>query len=454
MEDVTKEPAALAKQLEVVSTALAEIDTVSAGVAELRKKYFGVVFDVLTPKGLAEARAARSAVREPRYQVENVRKAAKRPILELGRKLDTEAERITGLLREIEDPIDEQITAEEERKERERLAAIEAEQKRVADIQARINNDIRATVTAAAGRSSSEIATILADAEKLVIDDSFQEFQSVAEEARDAAVGRLRSMHTAAVALEQEQERIRVEREELARLRAAEQERQAAERARIQDEERKAREKRETDARRLAKIRADIATLRGGYTIRAGASPDDILEQRHQYAAIHVEEHAFQELLPEAQEAHAAGLRALDDAYNAAVRRQEQEAEGRRLAAERAELDRIEEQRRAERQAEEARLAEQRAELDRIENERRLAREAEAQRLADERAAFERKQEEERRAQEAEEAARAEQARIAALTCPSRDEIVGVVAGHYRVPESKALAWLASISFKKARAAA
>lgn len=447
-EEATKEPAGLAKQIALVSTELAEIDSISAGIADLRKKYAGVVFAVATTKGMEDAKAARAEIRKPRYQCEHARKAGKRKILDVGKDLDAQAERITAALREIEDPIDAQITAEEERKEQERLAKIEAENRRVAEIQARINNDIRSTVMAAGGRPSAEIATMIADLERLAVDDSFQEFQSVAEEAKDAALGRLRQMHTAAVAHEQEQERILQEREELARLRAAEEARQAAERARIAEEERKAREAREADERRRAEIRIDIATLRGGYTIPAGASPDDILEQRHIYAAIDIENGRFGELVDEAREVHAAGLRTLDGAYNAAVRREEQEAEDRRLAVQRAELERIEADAKKAREAEEARLAEQRAELERIENEQRLAREAEERRLAEERAAFERRQDDERKAREAEEGARAEQARIAAVTRPSRDEIVAVLAAHYRVPGEKVLQWLASISFK------
>jgi colicin import membrane protein len=454
MEEAKQEVVGLAQQLEVVSTALAEFDTISKGFAELRQKHGNVVFDIKTAKGLTAAKAARTEIREPRFKVEHVRIEAKRKILSLGKKLDADAERLTAMIREIEDPIDAQITAEEDRKEQERLAKIEAENRRVAEIQARINNDIRATVTMAAGRTSYEIAAIISELEKLTIDDTFEEFQSVAEEARDAALGRLRQMHAAAVAQEAEQARIRAEREELARLREAEQRRQAEELARVQEAERVARQKREADERRLAKIRRDIATVRGGYTLSAGASPDDILEQRHIYAAIQVDEGCFGELLSEAQEAHASGLRAIDEAYNTALRRLEQEAEARRLAAERAELDRLEAERRREREAEELRLAEQRAELERIEASRRAAREAEEARLAEERAAFERRQEAERKEREAAEAARAEQARIAAITCPTLDEVVSVLAVHYGVPNEKVLKWLASMKFKRTRVAA
>src|SRR5687767_14031395 len=125
-------------ELAVVETAIANMDKVSVGIAELAKRFKGVVYDVTTQKGMTDAKAARAEIREPRYMVETIRKEAKAPILALGKKLDSEAARITAELLKLEEPIDAQVKAEETRKEREREAAIRAEQERMAKLNERI----------------------------------------------------------------------------------------------------------------------------------------------------------------------------------------------------------------------------------------------------------------------------------------------------------------------------
>lgn len=120
----------MSTELTEVTKAVAEFDRVALGLASLREKYGSVVYDVATTAGMTDAKAARLAIREPRYEIERIRKAAKAPILALGKKLDSEAAQITGELEKLEAPIDGAIKAEEERKEREKNAA---EQQRLAE---------------------------------------------------------------------------------------------------------------------------------------------------------------------------------------------------------------------------------------------------------------------------------------------------------------------------------
>jgi cation transport ATPase len=77
------------------------------------------------------AKAARAEIREPRFAVEKVRKAAKAPLLAIGRRIDAEAVRITEAILAIEEPIDGQIKAEEARKVAEREAKRAAEVERL-----------------------------------------------------------------------------------------------------------------------------------------------------------------------------------------------------------------------------------------------------------------------------------------------------------------------------------
>ena len=241
----------MSTELTEVSKAVAEFDRVGTGLAELRKQYGNVVYDVTTAAGMSEAKAARAAIREPRYEIERIRKAAKAPILALGKKLDSEAARITGELEKLEKPIDNAIKAEEERKEAEKEARIQAEMKRVTDLQERVA-ELRGCPNLSASSGSDLIAGHISDLEALPIDESLQEYQQQGADAKAAGLQRLRDLHAAALAHEAEQERIKAEREELARLRKAEEERQAAERARLAEEERVARAAREAEARKQA----------------------------------------------------------------------------------------------------------------------------------------------------------------------------------------------------------
>lgn len=234
-----------------VQSAVAEFDRVAAGIALLQQEYAGVVFDVSTTKGLDSAKAARAAVREPRYEIEKVRKAAKEPLLKLGKELDARAKEITAQILAIEEPIDLQIKTEENRKEAEKQAKIAAEQQRVADIQARIVV-LRGNQSITSLSDPKLIADHIADLEAIAVDDSFEEFKQQAADAKAAGIARLKELHAAALAHQAEQERIKAERAELARLRAVEEERARVERERIAAEEAMAKALRDEEAAKQA----------------------------------------------------------------------------------------------------------------------------------------------------------------------------------------------------------
>ena len=263
----------MSTELVAVQTAVAEFDRVAAGLADLQARYANVVFDVSTTAGLEEAKTARAIIREPRYAVERLRANAKAPILELGRSLDTRAKEITSKILRIETPIDSQIKADvrrrasvrrrvgvrrrarEARKEAEKQAKIAAELKRVADLQARVV-ELRGCMTLTVASGARLIAEHIVDLENIPVDSTFAEYVDQAVAAKEAGVARLRTLHIAAVEHEAEQERIRAEREELERLRAAEEQRQATERQRISEENRKALAARETEEAERRRQRA------------------------------------------------------------------------------------------------------------------------------------------------------------------------------------------------------
>jgi hypothetical protein len=206
--------------LQTVQSGLANIHKIEAGLAELDKTHpANLVVDVTTPKGMAEAVAARRAWREPRVAVENARKAAKAPILELGRELDTFAAGLTKRLLEGEKNYDEQITVEVERKEALKREAAEKEAARVQGHKDRIALLFTSAAARLFGAPSAKIEERL---QAIVAEPiaGFEEFEGDARAAQQAALDTLRPMLAEAQAREAEAERQRLLAEENARQQA------------------------------------------------------------------------------------------------------------------------------------------------------------------------------------------------------------------------------------------
>jgi hypothetical protein len=189
-------------------------------IAEMRTEYMPlVVTDLKDAKQLAVVRAARLAVASHRIAVEKKRKELKEDSLEWGRKVDTEAKRLTALL----NPIEQHLIAQESKvaEEKARIEREAAEALRV-KIQARVE-----ALLAAGHPVSYEAAGAMSDA-------VYQEGLATATEAQR-------------VKREQEAERLRLQAEEIAKQKA-EAERLAAERAEL-DRQRQAQK---AEADRLA----------------------------------------------------------------------------------------------------------------------------------------------------------------------------------------------------------
>jgi colicin import membrane protein len=237
-------------------TKIAEYNPTEAGLADLRHRLASVVFDVTTTKGLTEARKARAEVRTLRTSLERKRVEIKAPALAHARLIDDEAKRITRELLELETPIDEQIQAEENRKEQERVARERAEQERIARIRTLIA-EMAAVPAASVGMGSARLQKNIDYLLELEVSVStYAELHPEALSVREIAVAQLRQALTAKVADEAEQERVAAERIELARLRKAEDERQAAESKRLAEEALKLRRDRELEEERQRQARA------------------------------------------------------------------------------------------------------------------------------------------------------------------------------------------------------
>lgn len=345
-----------------VKTAIAEYSPTAAALAELRARLANVAYDVSTTKGLDIAKKDRAEVRGLRVALEAKRVELKAPALERSRLIDAEAKALTAELVALEKPIDDQIKAEERRKEVEKAAREQAEREAAAAIQARIDA-IRAFAVIPAGTKAAGIRVGIDNLAAVDVSlDAFGERAGEAAQAKAQTLASMEELHAAAVAHEAEQVRLAAEREELARLRAEQEARDKAERDRIAAEqkaeadrlaaERKKFEQEQAAARAEALKREEADRARRDEEDRKAREARAAEDRR--LAAERAELEAKQRAIREAEEAKAA-----------AERKAAQEEADRIAAAERKRLDEIAAAERAEKERQDAeRAAKAKAEYD------------------------------------------------------------------------------------------
>jgi len=249
-----------------------------AALAELRERWHLEAIENREDYNLAKAGI--KECRELRGKVEAKRKELKADALEFGKMVDAEAKRITEALLEVESPLKELKTGEDQRKKAEKEARERAERERVEHIRNNIAA-IRNAPAEAVGCTSEEIMGLLAVAEETEIGpEKFEEFAEEAQEARAAAVEQLERIlaekreqeeqaaelerlkaerEAEQAALDAERRKLEAERQaqeaELAAKRAEDEAKAAAEREKIEAEKAKIREAEE--ARERERIRAE-----------------------------------------------------------------------------------------------------------------------------------------------------------------------------------------------------
>jgi colicin import membrane protein len=312
----------------VIETKIAEYSPTAAALADLRQRFANVAFDVTTTKGNADARAARLELVKLRTSLEAKRKELKAPALERSRLIDDEAKRISSEILALETPIDEQIKADEARREREREARAEAERQRVAAIREQIEQ-IAAVARRAVGKPAADVEAKIKLVVAIAVDDRFAEFQPEAARVHGETLATLRELLAAAQSQEAEAARLAAERAALERERAEQAERDRIERERMAAEaaaQRAQIEREQAEARARQQAEADrLAAERRAEEERAAAAR---AEQEAREAAARAER--------ERADREAAEARAAADRQAAEAR----QAEERRIAAERSELAR------------------------------------------------------------------------------------------------------------------
>ena len=229
-------------EVQILDTDLTKFNIPDAAIAKMASEYMPLkISDVNDAAGFKAVHEARMVVKNKRVEVEKVRKALKADALEYGRKVDSEAKRITGML----EPIESHLTAEED--------AYNAEKERIknaARLKAEAEARAKAEAEEAAQRAEQERIRKEqeAEAERLRIEREKIEAERAAIEAERRA---------AQDKIEAERRKIEADQKRLAdieaaRVRAEEMEKakaEAAERAKRETEERLAREAAEAKAK-------------------------------------------------------------------------------------------------------------------------------------------------------------------------------------------------------------
>ena len=211
-----------------------EYSPVDAALAELRARYANVVFPVDTKDGMKDAKEVRQKLVKLRTGLEAKRKEIKEPALRRAQAIDAEAKMITAAIKAIEDPIDAQIKAEEQRIEAEKAAKAA----KLAEIREKIDG-IRALPLVLAGACSEDIAAEKEALEAFTpLEEVFGELVEDCKAAMAEAIASLSDLHARVMAQEAAAALVEAERQRLAEVEraaaaalAAEREALAAERA-------------------------------------------------------------------------------------------------------------------------------------------------------------------------------------------------------------------------------
>jgi hypothetical protein len=200
--------------------------------------------------GRKQADRARLDLRAARLKIKNAGLSAREDATAYSKAVIAEETRLIALVEPEEDRLAALVDAFDAKVAAEKQAKIDAEQKRVEDLTARIAT-IRGLTNIPFDASPVYITDTIGDLEAIAVDETFEEYEQQASDAKTAALVKLREAHASAVAREAAAEQARKDQAELARLRE-----EAAARKKADDEAAERERHRQADEAD-AKLRAD-----------------------------------------------------------------------------------------------------------------------------------------------------------------------------------------------------
>jgi hypothetical protein len=309
-------PSAIATSITTVQGEVAKFDQIAAGLAAIEAAHPKnvIVAAIDTPAGMRLAEASWRAYRNPRLEVEKARKAAKAPVLALGKAIDSFAADLEAKLLAGEEHYKAQITAEEARREAVKAEAARKEAERLAGLRQEVDVilagwlDRCTTQGMTADRVAAGITALTAAA--MPADRGFQDVAAHWGSAKLLTLGKMERIR-----LDLERAELQAQREEQARQDAERAAQQAAELKKARDE-----------AARLTSLSRRISEIHAAATGHERASAWDLFEAITAVEALDVSESTYQEFAAAAQAAQASTLAALRAKHSAAMAREDERA--------------------------------------------------------------------------------------------------------------------------------
>lgn len=283
-------------ELVLDQAAIKKFSQSDAGIARMAKEYMPLKINgVDDKKGFDIVHKARMDVKNHRVAVEKKRKELKADALEYGRKVDSEAKRLTAMLKPIEDHLQAEEQAVLDERERIRKEKEEAEQRRVQHRVERLAEfGVVPNLNHVKHWTDAEFDDALIEARKAFEEEQARKAKEE-EERRQREAEEAEARRKEQERLDAERAKLDAERREMEAKRKAEEEerrkREAAERAKLDEERRKLeaerakieQERREREAAERAK-REEQERIKSEQEAEARRKAEEEAERKRQEA--------------------------------------------------------------------------------------------------------------------------------------------------------------------------
>lgn len=224
-----------------------ELTTLAAGSAH--------IIEITNDDGYKQCHAARMALKNTRIEITKRGKTAREDAQAFSKAVIAEEIALIALIATEEDRLEKLQTDHDDRIEAEKQAKAAAELARVESLKERVA-ELRGNQALTIHDGSELISQHYEDLQQITVDESFEEYEQQAQDARLAGLTRLNTLYKAAVAHEAEQARLKAEaaqaeqlRKENEQLRAEKAERERVDREAVAKAEREAQAGRDEIAR-------------------------------------------------------------------------------------------------------------------------------------------------------------------------------------------------------------
>lgn len=209
-------------------------------LTDIRKQASSLVPDLTTAKGRKEIASVAYAVAQTKTYLDGIGKALTDEYKEIPKKIDATRKQIRDELDKLKDEVRAPLTAYEE-----------AEANRVAALQQRLNRiaELGNLPANSPGATTEQLTVWLTELDGIAIDDTWQEKQTEAGVAKEAAILKVTQALEARKQYEAEQAELERLRQEQAKRDQAERERKIAEQARQAEADRQLQERAESQRR-------------------------------------------------------------------------------------------------------------------------------------------------------------------------------------------------------------